>query len=195
MAKDVQVILLCDPCDQTNLTGIKAVSTHLISIDGMPPMEVDMCARDEAFFMRVYASGRALPPPPPEPKAPAQKKPKAPKAKELEKATEKTAEKPAKKAVEKAATEDKPRLLCPLGHSSKNGAPMMVTYASRNTHASVLHKVPVWEIAWEDPEGILKAFCDASEMCIQNKVGYTSKQGLTQHIVSVHRPPAALDEE
>lgn len=189
MARDVKWVQVCDPCNRLDIPNAEAVTTHLVSVDGGPLKEVDVCARDEEIFqqfLRDFIDGaREVPGPETEP-APAVKKrkPKALKAAEP-------------KQLEKPPAEDPPEkkkqfLVCPLPHSSTKGGPLTVDYNNRGTHAQMVHGVHVWEVPWQDPDGILKVTCTEHDFC--NGLGFTAKQGLSQHIVALRKKKPATEE-
>lgn len=188
MAQDIQITTTCDPCDLHEIRGVTAVATHVLAIDGGPPKALDVCSRDEVLFqefLRLYReSGREVETA--QTAKPVKKrKPKAvnaPQRKELEEAPASQPDGQEPAAQEEPAKE-KQFLLCPLPHVSVQGAPLTVNYRSRSTHASMVHNLHVWEIKWEDPDHILKAFCVEHPFC--NNIGFTSTQGLKQHSVAM----------
>lgn len=183
MAQDIKVTTTCDPCDLHDLRGVTAVATHVLAIDGGPLKKIDVCARDEVLFqdfLHLYTvSGREEPTTPPAPAKKRQAKAvEAPQQKEL--GTAPASQPDAKKKPVK----EKVHVLCPLPHPSTGGTPMRVDYSNRSTHAQMVHNgAHVWEIKWEDPDGILKAFCTEHAAC--NGIGFTKKAGLSQHIVAM----------
>jgi hypothetical protein len=195
MAKDVRIVSLCDPCDQQNFTGVEAVGTHVLSMNGGPPKEVDMCARDEALFLRVYSSGREIHPPPPpvEEPTPAKK----PKAKAVKAAKPKELPVSMADAVEKVPTDEgtkKVQVQCLLDHAP-HGGPKMVTYSSRAMHAKGHDDRHVWDIPWADPAGVLTSYCTEHELCKKNNLGFTSQNGLSQHSVLLRNNPPTPAED
>lgn len=184
MAKDVKVISLCDPCDQQNFSGMEAVATHVLVMDGGPPREVDMCARDEAFFLRVYNSGRDIPIEPPKAapvKEPKAKAVKAVKPKELE------------VSADKEAPKAKLRIRCPLDHPSEGGGKRDISYTDRASHVGQCHpELKPWEIEWEDPDKILVAFCTTHDFC--KRYGFTTQRGVSQHINALRKNPPTGQE-
>lgn len=197
MAQDIQVITTCDPCDLHDIRGVTAVASHVLAIDGGPLKQIDVCARDEALFqefLRIYTvSGREMETA--AASAPARKR----KAKAVETSQQKELEEapvsqPDTKPAAKKPAKEKLFVLCPLPHPSTGGGPMRVEYSNRGTHAPMVHDgAHVWDIEWQDPDGILKAFCTEHAAC--NGIGFTSKAGLSQHIVYMrNRLPAVQDD-
>lgn len=195
MAKDTYVLSLCDPCDDHKLPGMRAATSHTLSIDGGPMVELDFCVRDEASFqevIRLYKEyGRPVPVAPvpqstqPKKKAKAVKKPK-----ELEQAP---AEKP---PAEKPAAKEKQYVRCPLPHSSTGGAPKVVAYTDRGTHADMVHDhAKMWDIAWEDPDGVLDYPCDVHTECMKTGLSFATSRGRAQHRYSCPLPHADQEQE
>jgi hypothetical protein len=177
MAVDLKTVLLCDPCLKHGIPSVPAVATHTISIDGGPVKALEFCMRDEVdfeeFFRLYQEAGRVVEvPKKKEPKATRKRKPKA-----IE---------PPKEAeqlpIEDEAKQEPPTLICPKIHPS-TGGPMRVKYSARGTHAKGVHEgAEVWDVLWEDPDGILTAFCREHAACRANNLGFTTGQGLKQHI-------------
>ena len=180
MAKDVRWIQVCDPCNQLDIPNAEAVTTHLVSIDGGPLKEVDVCARDEEIFqqfLRDFVEGaREVPRPETEP-APAVKKRKPKAVKTVE---PKQLEKP----PDENSAPPKPRqvIWCPLEHPTEGGAGKAISYADRNSHADQVHDhARLWEIPWGDPENILHFPCDAHAECMKIGLSFATSRGLAQH--------------
>lgn len=196
MVRKLIVHDLCDDCDFHELPAVPAVVEKVVTIDGGPPRRVLLCPRCAVTwqtFIDVYKE-RGQEVEPASFSGPSRKKPKAVKAakpKELDQAPaeQEPAEEP------DARLKDTRRVRCPLPHPSTQGGPLDVTYSSRGTHAKMLHQRHVWEIKWEDPQNILTAFCTEHDFC--HNVGFTSKQGLKQHIVFLRNnpPPQAGSQE
>ncbi|MYW05192.1 hypothetical protein GT354_44355, partial [Streptomyces sp. SID3343] len=96
-----------------------------------------------------------------------------------------TAEPAAPPAPAPAAAENRPKpsVLCPLPHPSADGGPLRVTYAHRGNHADMVHHgARIWEIEWEDPDGILTSPCAAHEPCLEHHLSFTTPKGLTAHV-------------
>jgi hypothetical protein len=198
MAKDIKWIEVCDPCNQHDLPNTEAVAQHTIAVDGRPPVEVDVCGRDEVFFqefVRLFVDcGREIP-------APAQEEaPPRKRAKAVKTAKPKELGAPPPQAAEQLPIEDKAeegksdkpvrRILCPLPHPTEGGGPKLVNYSDRNSHADMIHDgLRAWDIAWEDPEGILpresngepRYQCRAHAQCIKLGLAFTTPQSLPQH--------------
>lgn len=192
MAKDIKWIEVCDPCNQHHIPNAEASEKHVIAIDGRPAMEVDVCPRDEAIFqefVRLFVDcGREIPPPVQE-AAPPKKKAKAVKA-----AKPKELEPPAaEQAPDSKPPKAKLQLVCPLAHPSEGGGKRRVSYVDRSSHTDQCHNgMKAWEIEWEDPDGILKVFCTEGSC---KRYGFTSERGFTQHVRSMHNPPADNGKE
>lgn len=173
---------LCDGCLFLQLPPAEAVTEHIAVIDGGPLRRVMFCAhcaKAPLPFITIYTEyGQdvEISPSPPQRAGRSTKKSKAVKAskpKELENTHSTDSEPTAKKQI-----------VCPLPHASAQGGPLRVTYAGRVTHAGTHDGAKVWDIAWQDPDGILTAFCTEHEMCVKNNVGFTSQRGVNQHIVA-----------
>lgn len=209
--------VLCDDCDEHGLTDVPAPFRHTLALDGGPVKQLDFCPRDEIAFVdyivKLYERGVVVEEPapaekkpvrkdvpkqastedqPPEPvPAPPQNAPAAPVSKP----------RPSKQKPSKAAKEDEAKvqrlIWCPEPHTSKRGKGMFIDYVGRHTHAPNCHdgKQP-WEIAWEDPHGHFKAFCTAHEPCRLGSprgYGFTTKQGLRQHLQARELPISDAD--
>lgn len=182
MAKDVRFITTCDPCDHDGMSGVPAVATRVLSINGGPQKEIDLCARDEMSFKRLFQTyaehGREASSK--EPAVPKRAKPSAiaaPKAKELEKPPPATEEGPPDK------------VWCPLPHNSENGKGKFITYKSRGQHAKQTHDgAQVWDIEWMDPHKILTDPCTVHAECMETGLAFESAHGLSTHIAKCPLP-------
>lgn len=85
--------------------------------------------------------------------------------------------------------EDEVHIICPLPHRSASGGPLSVRYGNRGTHAKMCHDdAKVWDIDWEDPDGVLTEYCTMGDCTTANPngLGFKSPRSLEQHLRSVH---------
>jgi hypothetical protein len=69
-----------------------------------------------------------------------------------------------------------------------------IAYSNRNSHAELVHRqARIWEIRWEDPDGILAVPCEAHAECMKTGLSFCSKAGLLQHTRSCPLP--RIDDE
>jgi hypothetical protein len=210
MARKEILESVCDPCGLDELGDTPAHAFLVMSINGGPHKHFDLCGRDEKFFMdhvvRLYnESGVELPGQ--QTKAPAKKEP----VKELEQAPvqDETLPAPKKKAAPaktKKKTEEEPApeakenkeklyVWCAEPHKSKKGTGKRVAYGGRTGHAGMCHEgAKVWEVKWEDPDGIITAPCTSHEQCMSVGLGFTSTHGLASHITGCPLPRIDIDE-
>jgi hypothetical protein len=74
-------------------------------------------------------------------------------------------------------------VVCPLPHPTQKGGPKRVRYSIRATHAEKAHDgLKLWDIRWEDPDGVFTVKCEAHAECEKTGLGFTSELGLKQHI-------------
>ena len=93
MARQDMIVATCDPCDFAGVSNVPAVTSHVLSIDGGPLLEVDFCAVDDRILQSIFRAYKDGGRPVPTKQEPASaKKPRAKKAvktvkpKELEQA-------------------------------------------------------------------------------------------------------------
>jgi len=192
---------LCDDCTTHELPETEAVTGYELAINGEPPLRILLCARCDLiwspFIELVRTMGQSVTPAVSStPRGKSRATPKAIETAERELPAVPQAEKP-KKPVR--------YLVCPLAADHHDGEPARILYDSRNMHADQGHDKRMWEIRWEDPDGILKAFCTEHPLCKENHVGFPSKAALSQHIVylrdrytkevsGANTPPERTDE-
>lgn len=191
MAKGVAYVLTCDPCNHDGMPDITGHATRVISIDGMPPVEVDLCGRDNRLvsWLREVCEQEG--------------RPTAGKEERLARAADKVKEVTARRSKElgtapppkPAADAKKPKkrgnkndpdkiwLFCTESHPSEGGGPRKIAYGDRNSHVSQCHEgKKMWDVKWDDPDGHLKYPCNAHAECRNTGLSFTSAQGLAQHI-------------
>jgi hypothetical protein len=169
MAQDVTISVWCDWCDLLGMQRVPAVRTRVIAVDG-PGRRVDICRRCDlllADLEELYRSkGQELP------LDAAQKAASKGEARELDGA--------AKPGSRERA--DKQYLVCPLPHKGPRSGPRRVAYADRDAHAAQVHDLRMWDVTWEDPDGILAVSCDAHQECRNSGLRFTSLRGKNNHI-------------
>lgn len=183
MARTVIVDDICDTCDHLDLPNVLAAGEHVIDYGGQGPRKYDLCQRCEiayAPFITVLKERGVdiepvkVPAQQPAPVAP----PKTAVPKKPVEKKKPTPETP--KSVEMA--EDDRIVTCPLPHKSTGGASLEVAVKNINSHASTVHRLKAHQVAWGDPENILRAKCMSHQECIDNNYGLTSLKGLSAHL-------------
>jgi hypothetical protein len=162
------IALTCDWCDLFDLPDEPAVVSRVLALDG-PPRTVDLCGRCDVELARLrvlYDRGRDLPDDSRRPAA----------------ARRSVTAEPTAASEPVAEDRPKPTVRCPLPHPSADGGPLRVTYAHRGNHADMVHSARIWDIEWEDPDGILTSPCVAHEPCLEHHLSFTTPKGLTAHI-------------
>ncbi|WP_406290062.1 hypothetical protein [Embleya sp. NBC_00896] len=169
------IALTCDWCDLFDLPDEPAVVSRVLALDG-PPRTVDLCGRCDVELARLHAlydRGRDLPDEPRRDRAGGRARA----------GTEAVAPAGPEAGASVAEVRPKPTVLCPLPHPSADGGPLRVTYAHRGNHADMVHHGSrIWDIEWEDPDGILTNPCTEHEACSAHHLSFTTPKGLTAHI-------------
>lgn len=172
MARSVEITDTCDRCDLIGLAGVPAIARHVIAIDG-PPKKFDLCPQHEHAlrpYIVLYKERGA--------------------GEEDEPRRQKALAAPQKAEDKKKSGKDKPAkeklyVVCPLPHSSLGGKPKRVAYQGRSTHLDVVHEgKKLWDIEWEDPDGILTAPCRVHKECMETGLAFTSEKGVGVHVAA-----------
>jgi hypothetical protein len=202
MAEKVTHSRTCDDCEDDGLPDVEAPRQYAISINGAPFKLLDFCIPSDRAVMsrlvKLYEErGVELPPKPAPEEKPArksvtsQRKPKeltAPAQSKEPAAKKPSREKKTDERIRQHITKDDDKrargaVWCPKEHPQKNGAGSYVVYANRPSHAEQCHKgAKVWDIKWEDPDGILTVPCTSHAECLNTGLLFKNKAGLTTHI-------------
>ncbi|MFE6739749.1 hypothetical protein [Streptomyces tubercidicus] len=182
MARSVAITDTCDECDWIGLEGVIAVVRHVIAIDG-PPKKFDLCPQhDHAFqpYIHLYKERGAS-----EEDQPRRQKALASpqKAESKEKPSSKKSgnKEPGK---EKSARE-KLYVVCTEKHPMSDGGHKRVSYTGRGSHADIVHDgKKLWDIKWEDPDGVLTAPCRVHKECMETGLAFSSQKGLGAHMAA-----------
>lgn len=204
MAQKVIQSHTCDDCEDHEDYDVPAPHQHVLSINGGPFKQLDFCGPSDRAVMRrvieLYEKrGAELPLPPQEPRSiepqvvpeerqAAEEVPPPPTAKKSP--PKKAAVRPSPKqsspkapAKKTPAKSPKPKIWCPLPHKSQHGAGMRVAYDDRNSHADMCHHgAKLWDITWEDPDGIITVYCTSHAECMAKGIGFMEERGLRIHV-------------
>lgn len=186
----------CDDCEHDRLYDVSAPHQHVLSINGGPFKQLDFCSPSDRVVMsrliELYEErGRELTPEPKEqPAPPAKAKRRKPVAARKPKAIPAPAQAPEEQKHQEEKEDDKPpeakkrlTIWCPEPHKSKGDRGMRVAYEDRNSHADMCHDgAKLWDISWEDPDGIITAYCTSHAECMKAGIGFTSETGLRIHV-------------
>ncbi|MFH9606799.1 hypothetical protein [Streptomyces sp. NPDC017448] len=174
MARDIIHVASCDQCRHEGLPVAQATAEHILAIDG-PPKRFDFCPPHNHQLQPLIALYQA------EGVDMDQRRPKQVES--------------GKKAIEPSKTESpgKEYVLCPRDHV-KGGKNIPIVYASRSSHANAQHDgVPIWDIKWGDPDGILIAPCEGHKECLKTGLAFTSERGRNRHLATA--PLERIDNE
>lgn len=202
----------CDDCWVDHLHEVDAEEHHVISIDGGPHKRFDFCSPSERAVMgrilRLYyecgddleqtqqASRSTELPASQEERQTAEEASPTPVARKRR--TGKSAKALSAKGKEsggvpapmqeplpsdQAAAKPRQYIWCPEPHKSKGGKGMRVAYGDRNSHADMCHEgARMWDIPWEDPDGIIEVYCTSHAECMKSGIGFTGATGLRGHV-------------
>lgn len=197
MARDMKLIVTCDPCDEDGFANVPAAATHVLAINGGPEVELDMCARDSLFVERLGRLCKERGRERPQQRALASvKKPKAVKAeppKEIAPAPETEAAPEKETGRGRKKTEAKGEIhvyvVCPLEHKSEKGGKRRVSYKDRSSHVDQCHGgMKLWDVEWEYPKGLELFHCEVHAECMKTGLAFTSAKGRVHHNHSCKLP-------
>lgn len=175
----------CEPCAQQGLE-VESTTTKEISFDRGPVKEMDFCPACARYLLApLLGAYDACEAEAPNPKQKARLAQKAQEARELtlvppagddasKPGAARTRHKEAAHALPEPAPKPAETVVCGLCAEE-------VDYSNRKKHANEAHNLEMYDIVWNDPNNIIKVFCDAHEACLKNKVGFTTGQGVSGH--------------
>lgn len=202
MARDLITIATCDPCAEDGLGDVTAVATHVISIDGKPATEIDVCARDSRtirWFLHVcMEKGRQVE----HKEARLAKAVKTRQRKELEQAPQEPepAPEPAakKKAKATTGTKDRLRVICTESHPTSGGGPRDISFQDRSSHVDQCHPgMRIWDVVWVYPKDREWFPCTAHAECMKTSppLSFPSLKGVGHHIKACKLPRIDIDTD
>jgi len=175
---------LCDDCIHHDIHDVPAIVEYVLVVNGDKLRKVQLCARCDLIWQPIIAvyqqQGQEV-------DIPSERS--APKAAKKRKSQAVTAAKPKELAPapeEPAAEGDTTQhlhIVCPIPHPSEGGGKRRIRYSDRSSHVDQCHEgIRIHDIKWEDPDGILKAFCERHP----TPLGFTSERGVKQHVFAAH---------
>lgn len=179
MARSVTVRDTCDRCDRDlGLEGVPAVARHVIAIDG-PPKKIDLCLQHEHAFqpyIHLYKERGAS----------EEDQPRRHKALAASPKVESKEQPDSKKSGTKGkSAKQKLYVVCTEKHPASGGGHKRVSYAGRGSHADIVHDgKKLWDIEWEDPDGVLTAPCRVHKECAETNLAFASEKGLGAHVAA-----------
>jgi hypothetical protein len=194
----------CDPCEKLlEIEGMPADRSITIAINDGPAKRIEVCTQhlhmlkpildmydqcglDESFKPKRRGTNKKQEDPEP---AASLDTEEPPQPRQLEMASAPEPEQDPSKHKKDVW------VVCPLSHPTENNGPKRVRYSIRNTHADKVHGgLRLWDIAWDDPDGVLKVKCEVHKECLKTGLGFTTGHGLTQHIKASSLERVAEDE-
>lgn len=181
MARVLQMSQTCDWCKLLGLGVVEAAHEHMLAVDG-PVKRFELCSQHDLALKEItvlYQKFGVDPDDKPRRNVSAKKAI----AEQAELGEADRGELTALAEEPKAKKKGKPKetVFCPLPHRDANGSGKRIAYADRTSHADLVHKLKIWEIKWEDPDGIMAEICTAHKECSAIGLGFKNSRSVSMH--------------